>query len=266
VAKGNQSPDIFICDTSPPLSQIDLDTCTREKDSMPSVIGSPTRTYTPPSSNDESLPLHYSNASHTSVPHNSKLHPHSHSHPSSSSTSLNIHTTTQHNNSNPASPPSSSDDSPTTSTGGTFTYLSGQDDDTEMLDYNYNPTLPLQTGDSSPEALFFASSTQQQQLNRFTSAEDTGLSPFSAALAGLKGNGSSPEYAVEGDSPGLGTEMRGLRLNSRFPSPVQGTVRLEDVMLPSEDNMGLPNGALFAQEQYETKPQVQHVENGLFQR
>ena len=85
-------------------------------------------------------------------------------------------------------------------------------------------------------------------------------------MAGLKGNGSSPEYAVEGDSPGLGTEMRGLRLNSRFPSPVQGTVRLEDVMLPSEDNMGLPNGSLFAQEQYETKPQVQHVENGLFQR
>ena len=232
---------------------------------MPSVIGSPTRTYTPPSSNDESLPLHYGNASHTSVPHNSKLHPHHHhSHPSSS-TSLNIHTlntTQQHNDSNPASPPSSSDDSPTTSTGGTFTYLSGQDDDTEMLDYNY--TLPLlQTGDSSPEALFFASSTQP---NRFTSAENTGLSPFSAALAGLKGNGSSPEYAVEGDSPGLGTEMRGLRLNSRFPSPVQGTVRLEDVMLPSEDNMGLPNGSLFAQEQYETKPQVQHVENGLFQR
>ena len=135
-----------------------------------------------------------------------------------------------------------------------------------MLDYNYNPLPLLQTGDSSPEALFFASSSQQQQPNRFTSAEDTGLSPFSAALAGLKGNGSSPEYAVEGDSPGLGTEMRGLRLNSRFPSPVQGTVRLEDVMLPSEDIMGLPNGALFAQEQYETKPQVQHVENGLFQR
>src|SRR5271154_3804454 len=141
---------------------------------MPSVIGSPTRTYTPPSSNDESLPLHYGNASHTSVPHNSKLHPHHHhSHPSSS-TPLNIHTlnpTQQHNDSTPASPPSSSDDSPTTSTGGTFTYLSGQDDDTEMLDYNY--TLPLQTGDSSPEALFFASSTQQP--NRFTSADDMGL-------------------------------------------------------------------------------------------
>ena len=136
-----------------------------------------------------------------------------------------------------------------------------------MLDYNYpDLSLPLQTGDSSPEALFFGSSSQ---ANRFTTAENIGLSPFSAALAGLKGNGSSPEYAVEGDSPGLGTEMRGLRLNSRFPSPVQGTVRLEDVMLPSEDNMGLPqlsNGSLFAQEQYETKPQVQHVENGLFQR
>ena len=183
---------------------------------MPSVIGSPTRTYTPPSSNDESLPLH-ATSSHTSVP---KLHHLHHHQTSSSSTSLNIHTHHTHD-SNAASPPSSSDDSPTTSNGDThaFTYLS-HDDDTEMLDYNYpdlfpNSVLPITTtGDdsSSPEGLFFASNNDARGNNRFTSSMEagTGLSPFSAALAGLKGNGSSPEYAVEGDSPGLGTDMRGI--------------------------------------------------------
>ena len=261
---------------------------------MPSVIGSPTRKYTPPSSTDESHHHHLA-----SVPHASKLlHPHPSSHPST--TALNIHTTHHHNDtSNPASPPSSSDDSPTTSTGPLFTttssaYLSGQDDDTEMLDYNYpditsvlnNPTSLTGDDCSSPEALFFGPSSSSTNLgnNRFTTTtsgvDDSAMSPFSAALAGLQGvaasggggNGSSPEYAVEGDSPGLGTEMRGLRINSRFPSPVQGTVRLEDVMLPSEDVMSglhqqtMSNGSLFTQDHEDNKAHVQQPENGFFQR
>jgi hypothetical protein len=71
---------------------------------------------------------------------------------------------------------------------------------------------------------------------------------------------SSPEFDAEGDSPGLGSDMRGLRINSRFPSPVQGTVRLEDVMLPQEDSLAtfLPtqtiSGSLFG------KPEAQRVE------
>ena len=49
-------------------------------------------------------------------------------------------------------------------------------------------------------------------------------------------------------------------------------MRLEDVMLPSDDPMSgfqqqqMSNGSLFATEQFENKGQVQHIENGLFQR
>ena len=62
--------------------------------------------------------------------------------------------------------------------------------------------------------------------------------------------------------------MRGLRLNSQFPSPVQGTVRLEDVMLPTEDLIGLQSSdeSLFAQQQpFDIEPQVEHLGNGLLQ-
>jgi len=163
-----------------------------------------------------------------------------------------------------------------------------------MLDYNYpditsvlnNPTSLTGDDCSSPEALFFGPSSSSTNLgnNRFTTTtsgvDDSAMSPFSAALAGLQGvaasggggNGSSPEYAVEGDSPGLGTEMRGLRINSRFPSPVQGTVRLEDIMLPSEDVMSglhqqaMSNGSLFTQDHEDNKAHGPHVENGFFQR
>ena len=131
-----------------------------------------------------------------------------------------------------------------------------------MQDYN-DTDLSLGAGDSSPGATFFGSSNHFQ----LTAAEDTGLSPFSAALVGLKGNGSSPDYAA-GDSPGMGSEMRGLRLNSQFPSPVQGTVRLEDVMLPTEDLIGLQSSdeSLFAQQQpFDIEPQVEHLGNGLLQ-
>ena len=50
-----------------------------------------------------------------------------------------------------------------------------------MQDYN-DTDLSLGAGDSSPGATFFGSSNHFQ----LTAAEDTGLSPFSAALVGLR--------------------------------------------------------------------------------
>jgi hypothetical protein len=144
---------------------------------------------------------------------------------------------TQHDTSisaTPVSPPSSSEDSPTTSGGDTANYMQ---DDTEMLDYD-EFTLNTNDNPSSPEALFFGrppiTATRQ-----FTSANPSPgpFSPFNAGLAGLRPTHSSPEFDQDGESPGLGTDMRGLRLNSRFPSPVQGTVCLEDVMLPNDDGL-----------------------------
>jgi hypothetical protein len=235
---------------------------------MPSVIGSPTRQYTPPSSNDESndRPLFHHHHSITSTPRTK--HP-------TSSTSLNL-ATLQQGQDHSISPPnsaSSSDDSPTTSGGDNNTFYP---DDTEMLDYeDYTTTtatnlVPILVDESSsPEALFFGSVKQPHHHtnnSRFTSAlaSQEGFSSFSTPFNNrLKPNTSSPEFDPEADSPGIGSEMRGLRLNSRFPSPVQNTVRLEDVMLPTEDPTHFPAttipGSLF-----ETKPVVQHVENGLF--
>jgi hypothetical protein len=167
------------------------------------------------------------------------------------------------------SPPSSasSDDSPTTSGGDNNAFYH---DDTEMLDYgDYSTNLGLPIADeSSPDAVFFGGrSRQHNRSSRFTSAQ---ASPevfphFTASFGRLKPNSSSPEFIPDGDSPGIGLEMRGLKLNSRFPSPVQNTVRLEDVMLPSEDpNINPPafptTGSLL-----ENKPDVRHVEHGLFQ-
>lgn len=216
---------------------------------MPSVIGSPARQYTPPSSNDESL-----------LPSN-----HFTSNPRLKQPTSSFTIATQHDTSlsaTPASPPSSSEDSPTTSGGDTANYLN---DDTEMLDYD-DYTLTANDNESSPEALFFG----RPQINisrQFTSANASpeGFSPFNAGLTGLRPNQSSPEFDQEGESPGLGSDMRGLRLNSRFPSPVQGTVRLEDVMLPNDDGLSNLMHSHLAGSHFEPKPMVHHVENGLFQ-
>jgi hypothetical protein len=161
----------------------------------------------------------------------------------------------------PASPPSSSDDSPTTSTNDATYFV----DDVEMLDYD--EYTHLGTNASSPDALFFGARTS----SRFTSTQGSPeeFSPFSAGMA-LKGH--SPELEAEGDSPGLGSEMRGLRLNSQFPSPVQGTVRLEDVMLPNETMDTEMDGSMpsVTGQIFENKPDDQHVEHqhvghGLYQ-
>ena len=216
---------------------------------MPSVIGSPARQYTPPSSNDESL---LSSNHFTSNPRSKQ--------PTSSfgiATQLDASVSAA-----PASPPSSSEDSPTTSGGDTANYLH---DDTEMLDYD-EYTLNINDNESSPEALFFG----RPQINtsrQFTSANASpeAFSPFNAGLTGLRPNQSSPDFDQEGESPGLGSDMRGLRLNSRFPSPVQGTVRLEDVMLPNDDGLANIMPSAMPGSLFETKPMVQRVENGFFQ-
>jgi hypothetical protein len=224
---------------------------------MPSVIGSPASQYTPPSSNDESSGLAPFSHSITSASLSQKP-------AASSASSLNI-PAHQHQDQSmpgtPASPPSSGDDSPTTS-GGDITFLQ---DDTEMLDYdNYTNNLG---SESSPDALFFGARSNQPQLksSRFTSSHTSpeDFSPYSTSLPGLKPNDSSPEFIdLEGDSPEIGQEMRGLRLNSRFGSPAQGTVRLEDVMLPIEETSLLNSapGSLF-ESNVDTKP----MQTGLFQ-
>lgn len=134
-----------------------------------------------------------------------------------------------------------------------------------MLDYD-EYTLNINDNESSPEALFFGrppTSTSCQFTSGNASPET--FSPFNAGLTGLRPNQSSPEFDQEGESPGLGSDMRGLRLNSRFPSPVQNTVRLEDVMLPNEDGLSTLLPSQLSGSLFETKPVVQHVENGLFQ-
>jgi len=134
-----------------------------------------------------------------------------------------------------------------------------------MLDYD-DYSLNANDNESSPEALFFG--RPQINLSRqFTSANASPepFSPFNAGLTGLRPNQSSPDFDQEGESPGLGSDMRGLRLNSRFPSPVQGTVRLEDVMLPNDDGLSSFMPSQLTGSLFETKPVVQHVENGLFQ-
>lgn len=217
---------------------------------MPSVTGSPTRQYTPPTSNDESGCISFFNHAITSTPRTSKQ--------SSSSTSLHLqdHGTHHHQQQSMSPPSSSSDDSPTTSADNN-TFLQ---DDSEMHDYDYQ--LGMKVEESSPEAIFFNGA---HPSSRFTSAQgSSGFSPFAAGLTGLKLSHSSPEFNADGDSPGIGSEMRGLRINSSFPSPVQGTVRLEDVMLPVEDGMAsmipMTNGSIF-----EKRVDVQPIANGLFQ-
>lgn len=248
---------------------------------MPSVIGSPRRQYTPPSLYDDHshLPLFTSNHHTSTSHHNSKSTTHS------STTSLTRLATASnrqdHSMSSPPSSPPSSDDSPTTSGGDNNTF--SFQDDTEMLDYEDFPTSLGQSvlEESSPEALFFGNQNlHNQSSSRFTSNQPSpeGFSPFTTTLAGLKGNDinnnnntSSPEFdnnevvVVDGDSPGIGQDMRGLRINSRFPSPVlQNTVRLEDVMLPTED-LQQPATISSSGSLFENKVHVQHVETGLFQ-
>ena len=164
---------------------------------------------------------------------------------SSSSTSLHLqdHNGHHHQQQSMSPPTSSSDDSPTTSAGHNTFFQ----DDTEMFDYDYQ--LGTTAEESSPDAMFFGVG---RPSSRFTSAQGSpGLSPFTATLAGLKPSHSSSEFDADGDSPGIGSDMRGLRINSTFSSPIQGTVRLEDVMLPAEDGMPsmIPatNGSLFEQ-------------------
>lgn len=154
-------------------------------------------------------------------------------------------------------PPSSSDDSPTTSGGDNpFPH-----EDTDMLDYDeYSHALG---NDSSPPPLFFGDRLGiPQNTPRFTISQVSheGLSPFSTPFTGLNPTRSSPEFEPDGDSPELGSDMRGLRLNSRFASPVQGTVRMEDVMLPTDNLMAntLPqSGTMF-----ENKVEIQRVGTG----
>jgi hypothetical protein len=220
---------------------------------MPSVIGSPAHRYTPPSSNDESGALGHFNHTITSTSHTKQ-------HLQVPSSTLNIGTRQLHpeHQSVSTTPPSSSEDSPTTSGGdNTFPH-----DDTDMLDYDeYSHSLG---DDSLPPPLFFGDRQGvPQSTSRFTSLQVSheGFSPFSAELAGLNPTRSSPEFKREGDSPGLGSDMRGLRLNSGITAPMQGTVRMEDVMLPTDNAMGndLPqSGTLF-----ENKVEIQRVETGL---
>ena len=218
---------------------------------MPSVTGSPTRHYTPPSSNDESGRIPFFNQTITSTPRATKQ--------SSSSPSFHLqdHNSHHHQQQSMSPPSSSSDDSPTTSADNN-TFIQ---DDTEMLDYDYQ--LGMKVEDSPPEAMFFGGA--RPSSSRFTSAQGSpGFFPFTASLASLRPSHSSPEFDADGDSPGIRSEMRGLRINSRFPSPVQGTVRLEDVMLPTEDGMSsmIPTTR---RSLFENKVEVQRVENGSFQ-
>ena len=139
-----------------------------------------------------------------------------------------------------------------------------------MLDYDDYSTHPFITDvhdDSSPEALFFGSSRPNVPgPSRFTSTEASpeGYSPFATGLAGLKSNSSS-EFNADGDSPGLGMEMKGLKINSRFPSPMQGTVRLEDVMLPTESGTSTISSEPTSGPLFDNQHDVDHVESGLFQ-
>lgn len=240
----------------------------------PSVIGSPNRQYTPPTSNDESS-LH---------PHHHPLKPHPHQkHPFD--TTLMTDTTLL-----TASPPSSgSDDSPTTTSAGEISFLNDDVDDTEMLDYDEDPVIP------SSETFFFPSS-------RFTQPSSPHpFSPFSTSFSGASAgdmNGNfkamgTDEYGVveeDGESPGmLGSEMRGLRLNSRFPSPqaslngsaassslLPETVRLEDIMLAgsisgAEETSPVTSNTLangHTQQSFSSSmfPEKQENTQGLFQR
>ena len=128
-----------------------------------------------------------------------------------------------------------------------------------MVDYDEYTHLNYPE-DSSPEALFFGSS---KPYTRFTTA--VGNTPVGFTFGSLGGAG-SPEFETEGDSPGIGRDMSGLRLNSRFPSPVQGTVRLEDVMLPQEDDVAMDNpmdtNLSNDMSLFPTKTEGEQVENG----
>jgi len=128
----------------------------------------------------------------------------------------------------------------------------------DMLDYEYplnvNTSIPPVSEESSPEALLLVSnahlryshptfSTTPQPSTKFTSAdaspEPMGLSPFITFEHPITSSESGFDNGVmmaentgpDGDSPGLGSQMRGLRVNSRLPSPEQKTVCPEDVMM-----------------------------------
>ena len=141
-------------------------------------------------------------------------------------------------------------------------------DDTEMVDYDdySHPSFTVHD-ESSPDALFFEAN-RPRVSSRFTSTEaspvESGFSPFATGLTGLKPQ-PSPEFDADAESPGLGAEMKGLKLNSRYPSLVQGTVRLEDVMLPIEDSISAVPAQSVPRSLFEQKPAVEHVETGLFQ-
>jgi hypothetical protein len=250
----------------------------------PSVIGSPARQYTPPSSNDEAtltsnLPFNLQSSNPRGVGLGAPTPGLLTGKPPPSSSFQGLLPQQRQGqdtvmSGTPASPPSSSEDSPSTSTTtGDNTFLH---EDADMLDYDdftqaLNPNILTLNDDSSPEALFYGHSNRDiAPSSRFTSAQASphdAFSPFNAGLNTLRPNQSSPEFDPDGDSPGLGTDMRGLRLNSRFPSPVQGTVRLHDVMMPFDDtlpNLISPPQAVSAS-LFDTTSEAEHTEQGLFQ-
>lgn len=147
-------------------------------------------------------------------------------------------------------PSSSSDDSPDASADNNAFFQ----DDIEMPDYEF-------AADGSQPVLF------EGPLARFTSSQRSPeLAPFSAAVASLvELNHSSPDFDTGGDSPGLGSEMHGLEIDSGF-SGVPATVKLEDLMLPTKDAMTstmlLPTRD---RSMFENKVGIQRVGNGLFQ-
>ena len=151
-------------------------------------------------------------------------------------------------------------------------------DNNDMLDYefplNANTSMPPVSDESSPEGLLLASnnlrylpqptfSTNPQPSTKFASAdgspEPTASSPFMTFEHPMSSPQTRFESAImisdntgpDGDSPGLGSQMHGLRVNSRLPSPEQKTVCPEDVMMDrdifvpsttSEQQPAPPNG------------------------
>ena len=187
----------------------------------------------------------------------------------------------EHDVVSPASPPdtSSGDDSSSPMDGlqdGQQPSAALLDVDTaDILDYEYqlnpNTSIPPFSEESSPEGLLLASnnslrylhptfSTTPQPSTKFTSAEASpepmGFSPLMTfdpriASSETRFDMMAENTGPDGDSPGLGSQMHGLRVNSRLPSPEQKTVCPEDVMMDrdifvpsttSEQQPAPPNG------------------------
>jgi len=143
-----------------------------------------------------------------------------------------------------------------------------------MIDYDSHGDYAHRLADEpSPDAMLLFGSrsnpleapTVPQFSSSYVLTSPETFSPFSTSMSGFRTHHSCPEFDADGDSPGLGHEMHGLRLNSQFPSPVQGTVRMEDVMLPVESptRMALSVPAVIPNSSAETKTEFQSVESGL---